>query len=539
MWEAILLNDIIRVIFRHFWSDIVSLLANLSTQFFDTRRERWEELLKTELKLTEVGTKITKKTLDSGSWPILSLESATNVQLPVKEPWKKSSQTYVQASDIENSVSDDLENGVRNFFFHKEFLSETAWNSLVKLFEKYEKPQELEIFLLGPETLKTSETKFNVIDEVHIASGRLAHEQGGSNVQELGLLASQFIDKLNAPQNCIYLGVFVDSQFFRNIAKIRAAKLLAAKILETSGAQKEIKVLALTSYRDWTLYERYSNMLRNDASVASAYIGGADNVQSSGYQTLFELEIGPLGPDHLERSRRMARNTCHILALESLLGVVGDAAFGSYHLENLTQKYCEEAWDFMQKCQTQQDAIEEFVSKECAPVAKARVNQVRTRRHVLAGINDFPDVKEKLNLVKNPVSRFFRVAQGFENLRLKMESIQKKPKVYLALFGNMAALNSRINFVKNYFELLGLEVSEPHQSENNLVSFHENLSKNDHEVLVLVASDEDYARLGEVKTSAAEKFLAGKQELPGFTNLYAGQDVFEILEGLVNRWGQK
>src|SRR5690606_25185667 len=80
---------------------------------------------------------------------------------------------------------------------------------------------------------------------------------------------------------------------------------------------------------------------------------------------------------------------------------------------------------------------------------------------VLTGVNDFPDIKDELKLSGLPVSRFFRTGRIFEELRLKMEKSSERPDVYLAIFGDYAALNSRINFVKNYFELLGLKVTDP------------------------------------------------------------------------------
>src|SRR5690606_35527220 len=164
-------------------------------------------------------------------------------------------------------------------------LNASNWKAITDTLGGFERVQELEVFLLGKQSFATEKTKFTVIDENNLASGRLVHELGGSSVQELGLMAHQLIEQ-SQHSRVVYLALFVDSQFFRNIAKLRAAKLLASRILELKGEKKDIRVVALTSYCEWTLYERYSNILRNDAGVASAYIGGADHVQSAGYQTL-------------------------------------------------------------------------------------------------------------------------------------------------------------------------------------------------------------------------------------------------------------
>jgi hypothetical protein len=517
----------------------VSILSTLSTQEFNNQLEQWEEQLKLELKLPEVGSKALKKTHE-GEWPTLSLESRAQ-HLPIKEHWKKASQSYVHINPlkIEHQLIEDLEAGVRNFFFEKDFLKVEHWQKISGVFEKFNKSHEIDVLLLGAKEVSFTSPSIKLVDENRVAIGRTAHDHGGNIIQELGLMAFCLIQKIKNPNNDFYLGVFSDSQFFRNIAKIRAAKLLGYKVLQEAGIKKDLSVIALTSFREWTLYERYSNMLRNDVSVASSFIAGADHVQSSGYQSLFELEGVNEENDHGERSLRMARNTSHILALESMLGVVQDAAFGSYHLESLTNHYAEEAWKFMQIL-LPLSSVGTYIKEVARKTQELRLLEVKTRKHVLAGMNDFPDVKENLNLKENPAYRFFRIAHPFEAIRLKMEKV-KRPEVYVALYGDYAALNGRLNFVKNYFELLGIKVRDPEHSQNDLSSFRKDLISRTEEIIVLCASDKDYPELlnfvDEVKQE--EKFIAGKFEINGFKNLFAGQNIHQILEEIANRWGSK
>lgn len=491
---------------------------------FSNQPEQWEKTLLAELKLPEIGSKAIKKLISGQSWPTLSLKSTHSVQL-TSSSWKKASTTYVSVN-LE-LIAEDLASGVKNFFFHHEALDNGVWEKIEKLFKNSAHPEELDVFILGGSTYKSD--SFNVINQ--IISGEKYHHEGGHSVHELGLLSKNLIEVSSSLGDCIYLGVYVDSHFFHNIAKIRAAKLMGQKILEEAGKKSELKVVALTSYMGWTLFERYSNMLRNETAVASAYIGGADYIQSAGYNTLWELETSnPVEPEHLERSLRMARNTSHILALESLLGVVEDAAFGSFHLENLTQHLCEESWKLMQELLKGKDLTEDLKA-----VRTKRLDMIKTRKTVLSGINDYPDVKERLGLNLKEAS-FFRLARIFEELRLKMESLPHKPQVYVALFGDYGALNARLNFVKNYFELLGLEVHESGKTQLDLESFKKDLSSRIEEVIVLCAADDSYpsiSALGElVKTE--HKYIAGKFEMTSFTNLFAGQNIYEILENLVS-----
>lgn len=478
-----------------------SLTSYLESDF-NTQREQWEKALLSELKLTEVGNKTTKKFLNGATWPTLSLETKSEVRLHPEVSWKKASTSYVYFNEKE--VLEDLKSGVKNFFFY--YGDEAALKNFFS---------------------KESDVDFFLLNDSKIISGKEIHFTGGDSVQELAMLSHKLIhDQSNLKE--VLVGVYVDSQFFHNIAKLRAARLLATKIQEELGTHKKVKIIALTSFINWTIFERYSNMLRNLTSVAAGYIGGADHIQSAGYNAVVELETDSQDPEHFERSQRMARNTSHVLALESMLGVVEDASFGSHHLENLTQYLCEEAWTLMQKMLKGFD-----VTTEVSKIREHRLAMLKTRKSVLSGINDFPDVKEKLNL-KLKLVPFFRVARVFEELRLQMEAT-KKPDVYVALYGDYGALNARLNFVKNFFELIGLTVHDPGHSEKDLEKFANDLKVRKEEIVVFCALDDDYEAIKPLAQSVSQKhkYIAGKFELPNFQNLFVGQNVYDVLETLV------
>lgn len=489
---------------------------------FNNQLEQWEKSLRAELKVEDLQTKLTKKLAQGTQWPILSLK-ASNHFLPSAQSWKKSSQTYVNfPSNLKAMLLEDLQNGVRLFFLNGARLSTEAWEIIKKTVSEI---SDIEIVILGK--FDPGHVSFKVVTEAQLMTARHIYEQGGHDVMELAVITKEVIQKA-ATSSEIYLGVYVGSAFFQNIAKLRAARLLAQKVLNELGLKKTVQLVALTSFREWTLYERYSNLLRNDVSVASALIAGAEYVQSSGYQTLFEIEKVESSSEHDERSRRMARNTSHILALESMLGVVEDAASGSFHLEAMTENLAKESWVLMQKILKEGES---FLKLECEVLQKDHQLAFRKRKKILAGINDFPDVKEKLGLKTLPANHFFRLSRDFEELRFRVEKLNKRPKVYIALLGDLAALNARINFVKNYFEVAGLEVIEPHHSQVEVPD----LSSHTEEIIVLCAKDEDYIKFKTDSMKTQEKFVAGKVELPGFKNLFAGQDVYETLLGVVNR----
>lgn len=482
-----------------------------------------------ELKLTELGTKTSKTTIDAGPWPTLSL-SAPVRQLTPSQTWKKAAQTYgTLGGELEAELIHDLKSGVRCFFFTRSHVTESHWNIIEKTLSGSSSANELEVFLLGPREGAAVNTSLKLYQEPTLLTARAVHDEGGNTVQELALLTLKLIESLGKTTEH-GVGVFVDSQFFKNIAKLRALRLLGMKVLQEAQVKADLRIIALTSLREWTLYERYSNMLRNDAAVASSYIGGADSVQSTGYHYLHDVMGLPAG-DHRERSLRMARNTSHILALESMLGVVHDAASGSYHLEGLTEKFAAEAWALMQALlPLTTDQREQKLREEVSIVREKRLQAVNTRKHVLAGMNDYPDAKESLGARPAKPSPCFRIAQGFEELRLSMEALPTRPEVFIGIHGDYASLNARLNFVKNHFQLLGLTVHEVF--DLSVLSQHQGIT-------VLCAADEDYGAFDKVPFRSEDRYIAGKVPREGFTNLFMGQNVEELLRKLVGKWGKK
>lgn len=495
--------------------------------------EHWKQLLIKELKLDEVGQKSHKKHFDLGSWPTLSLAGKNEVSLPAAA-WKRAAQTYIRpCPQLLEILRDDLASGVRLFFFHKQFFSADELTPVFKELAAHADKADITCILLGNQSIELTACELKVIDENNIAIGRSAHEQGANTIHELGLMGYCLTLKLNKGFKKYLQGVFVDSRFFNNIAKIRAAKLIAYKILEVAGDDAPLELMALNSYRDWTLYERYSNMLRNNAQVASALIAGADLVQTSGYQSIFEFESEIVDIEHYQRSMRMSRNTSHILSLESMLGIVDDAAFGSFHLEALTQEYAQQGWGFMQEL-LKAESVKNKIQEVSLKARQQRDSNIHTRKHVLAGLNDFADAKEKIEL-KESKEFFYRSTRSFEDLRMKVQVLKNPPKVFIGVFGDYALLNPRLNFVKNFFEVLGLEVFDSENGISNAEEFKKLMEARSEEVLVYCAQDGDYEKLAEINHKK-NTYLAGKAELKNCKNIYAGQDVFSALKALVEQW---
>ncbi len=482
----------------------------------------WENALKTELKLTDISTKKFKQNLDFGAWPILSRESEFgNSFVETGRSWKKASQTYFYTS--KHLIQEDLDNGVRIFFFHKTNHLEMNWKELRDLFLNHKDSSEIEICLLGLDTFSGLKDGLIIFDESCSVSGRIAHDSGGNNILELASISTELIEKLTKKEKIDGIFLFLDSSFFKNISKVRAIKLLKQKIIEVLKLEIEIPIIALTSLRDWTFYERYSNILRNNISISSGLVADADIVQSTGYNFLFEL-VNKNDSEHQSRSLRLSRNSYHVLSLESMLGVVQNASQGSFYLDQLSESYSQNAWLKMQSLVSlSSDDKRDLIKKEATEHFNLRMSALNSRKFIMSGINDYADSKEKLDNLNFDQLPFRRTASSFENLRLRAQKIRPLPKVCIGIFGDQALLSARINFCRNYFEVLGFEVFET--CDLNEIQVHQS-------IVVICTSDDQILSL-DIELKSDQRFVAGKVKKDGLENIFVGQNIYDTLEKMI------
>ncbi len=180
-----------------------------------------------------------------------------------------------------------------------------------------------------------------------VADGRIVHNAGGSEAQELAFAIASAVDYLRALQTSgvaldaargmIYFRMSADADEFLTIAKFRALRKLWARVEDACGlTPKPAYVAAETAWRMMTKRDPYVNMLRTTIAVTAAGVGGADSITVLPHTAALGL------PDAF--ARRVARNTQLILLEESNLAKVADPAAGSGAIEDLTGKLCAAAW---------------------------------------------------------------------------------------------------------------------------------------------------------------------------------------------------
>jgi methylmalonyl-CoA mutase len=317
-----------------------------------------------------------------------------------------------------------------------------------------------------------------------VADGRIIHNAGGSEVQELAFALACAVSylraleasgmTLEAARDAVYFRLSADADQFLTMAKFRALRKLWARVEAVCGlTPKPTIVAAETAWRMMTQRGPYSNVLRTSVAVAAAGLGGADSISVLPHTAALGL------PDVF--ARRVARNTQLVLLEESNLARVADPAAGSGALEAITQQLCARAWSLFQEIEKTGGvwaALESGVIQQKVAVVRAeRQKAIARRTDILTGTNEFPNIHEDEPTVLHvmpvtpakdaeaaPISaplKSMRLAEPFERLRDASDEFLARsgarPKIFLATLGKAADFTPRATFAKNFFEAGGIE----------------------------------------------------------------------------------
>lgn len=317
-----------------------------------------------------------------------------------------------------------------------------------------------------------------------LADGRVVHDAGGSEAQELAFalaLALAYLRALEAAgialdqaRAALSFRLVADADQFLTLAKFRAIRLLWARIEEACGlAPKPVFVAAETAWRMLTRRAPYVNMLRSTMATFSAGLAGANAITVLPHTLALGL------PESF--ARRVARNTQLILLEESNLAKVSDPASGSGGIETLTQQLCEAAWTLVQEIEKAGGIFAALrrglIQGQVAATRKEREADIARRKEVLTGTSEFPNLGEDQVAVEDvqPIAlaptngatitfaplTAIRLAQPFESLRDRSDRILqatgKRPRVFLANLGTASDFTARATFAKSFFESGGIE----------------------------------------------------------------------------------
>jgi methylmalonyl-CoA mutase len=321
-----------------------------------------------------------------------------------------------------------------------------------------------------------------------VADGRVIHNAGGSEAEELAFALASAVSylraleaagvPLDAARRMIYFRLAADSDQFLTIAKFRSLRRLWARIEQACGlAPAPAFVAAETAWRMMTRRDPAVNILRTTIAAFAAGLGGADAITALPFTAAIGL------PDRF--ARRVARNTQLVLLEESNLAKVMDPAAGAGGIEDLTAQLCAAAWAQFQEIEKAGGtaaALEAgLIQRRVAATRAERETNIARRRDPLTGTSEFPDIHEGATHVLDvappptpPLPRErgreqtefvalprIRLAEPFEALRdasdRALAATGARPKVFLANLGKIADFTARTLFAKNFFEIGGIE----------------------------------------------------------------------------------
>jgi len=235
-------------------------------------------------------------------------------------------------------------------------------------------------------------------------NGDVYHEAGASMVVELAATLATGVEYLrrltdagltiDAAADQIRFVFPISSDFFSQVAKLRAARGLWSKTLVAAGAEARasaMRIHAMTSRFTKTQRDPWVNMLRATAECTAAVIGGAESITT--------LPFDGLAGSPSELAQRVARNTQLVLREESHLAEVIDPAGGSWFVETLTEQLERAAWDLFQRIEREGGIVAALGSGRLVDSIRDEAQELRqrvsTRKIPIVGVSEFPNPGEE------------------------------------------------------------------------------------------------------------------------------------------------
>ena len=399
-------------------------------------------------------------------------------------------------------------------------------------------------------------------------AGQTFGNSGSTIVEELAFTLSAGHDYLvrltdagldvDAAARKLRFSFSVSSNYFMEIAKFRAARMLWANIVKGYGPAKncacKMQIHAETSRWNQTVYDPYVNMLRGTTEAMSATIAGVHSREVMPFDASFE--------NPTEFSKRIARNVELLLKNESHFDQVVDPAGGSYYVENLTQSIAAEAWKLFLEIEEKGGYTEAYkaglIVERIKASAAAKDKNIATRRQTLLGANQYPNFTEVAGkeITAKSVTRKqaegnvlvpYRGAMAFEEMRLQVDRSGKEPKAFMLTCGNLGMARARSQFSCNFFACAGIKVID----NTYFKSIEEGAKaalESKAQIVVVCASDDDYAeaapKVKELLGGKAILVVAGapacapELEAQGITNfINVKSNVLETLKFYLKEMG--
>lgn len=222
------------------------------------------------------------------------------------------------------------------------------------------------------------------------------YQNAGANmVQQLAYTlahANEYFNRVENLNQPITIEVAVGTNYFFEIAKLRALRILFNTLAKEYNHNLECKIIATPTKRNKTIYDYNVNMLRTTTECMSAILGGANEVGNLAYDTLYHKDN--------EFGERIARNQLLVLKKESYLDKVNNPADGAYYIESLTEQLAEKALTLFKDIEANGGFITQLmegtIQRKINESAQKEQDLFDSGKEVLLGTNKYPNKNDKM-----------------------------------------------------------------------------------------------------------------------------------------------
>jgi methylmalonyl-CoA mutase len=223
----------------------------------------------------------------------------------------------------------------------------------------------------------------------------LYQNAGANMVQQIAYSlahANEYFNRITAINQPIVFQISVGSNYFFEIAKLRAVRILFNKIAKEYNQNLDCHLLVTPTKRNKTIYDYNVNMLRTTTECMSAILGGADAISNLPYDALYHKDN--------EFGDRIARNQLLILKEESYFDKVDNPSDGSYYIESLTNQLAEKALLLFKDIEANGGFLKQLnegvIKRKIQESADAEQALFDSGKETLLGTNKYPNKNDKM-----------------------------------------------------------------------------------------------------------------------------------------------
>ncbi|MGX7668218.1 methylmalonyl-CoA mutase subunit beta [Flavobacterium pedocola] len=223
------------------------------------------------------------------------------------------------------------------------------------------------------------------------------YQNAGANiVQQLAYTlahANEYFNRISAINKPITIKVAVGTNYFFEIAKLRALRLLFNTLAKEYNHTFDCHIVATPTKRNKTLYDYNVNMLRTTTECMSAILGGADAVANLAYDAIYHKDN--------EFGDRISRNQLLVLKHESYFDIVNNPSDGAYYIETLTEQLAEKALALFKDIEANggfiTQLIEGTIQRKIKESADKEQELFDNGKEILLGTNKYPNKEDRMS----------------------------------------------------------------------------------------------------------------------------------------------